>query len=346
MIKRNISIFILIFLVFLMAFREHSWCFSHDKYFSNDSATPSIKKVYLKQNGDGTYNFCVDLADNLGFSPRIYTLPTGAKVILSFKKNVRPPKTPKLQNHKLLNGYFFEKISDCSMMLVVSFKEHVVFLEKSYTNNSMRLKFRIQKRHTVVIDAGHGGNDPGTRCVSGDFEKSVVLVAAIELRNMLVESGRYNVILTRDRDIFLPISRRKEIAGRDADFLISLHTDSNKDKNMRGMSVYTLPTLEFMKNKDAAYAIYSKKGNSDDHYKIFAKSRKFANTLVGYIPITCKLKTNLSRNSELKILTVPYPAILLGLGYVSNKVDNELIHLKEFREKVNRAILYALDESL
>lgn len=335
MIKKSYIKFILFFLIFLPTSAVHS--------FMGSGAMHPIKKVYLRQNEDDTYCFCVDLQDNSGFSPRIHTLPNGAKVIMSFRKAAHPPRTPKVHNHRILNGYFFERIGECSMMLVVSFKECVVFLEKRYTNNSIRLKFRVQKRHTIVIDAGHGGKDPGTQCVTGDFEKNVALVAAIELRNMLLESGRYNVILTRDRDKFLPVYRRKEIAGENADFLISLHTDSNNDKNMRGMSVYTLPTLEFIKHKNIAYI---EDRNSDSYHKTLAQSRNFANILVGYIPTQCKLKSKPSRNVELKILKVPYPAVLVELGYVSNKIDNALIHSKEFREKLNRAILYALDKAL
>lgn len=319
---------------FLLASTVHSiMCFAIDP----------IEKVYLKQNGDDTYYLCINLQDNSRCSSRIHMLPNGARIILSFKRAVHPPKTPKIRNHRILNGYFFERIGECSMMFVVSFKEHVVFLEKRCTNTSICLKFRIQKRHTVVIDAGHGGKDPGTRCITGDSEKNIALVVAIELRDKLVESGRYNVTLTRDRDQFLSISRRMEIAGKNADFLISLHTDSSSDRNMRGMAVYTLPTLEFMKHSSA---ICIENQNPDNYYRTLARSRNFANILVGYIPMVCKLKSKPSRNVELKILKVPYPAVLVELGYVSNKIDNALIHSKEFREKVNRAILCALDKVL
>lgn len=345
MIRKNILIFVLICFVSLFCVVLSSSC-SVYSICPEHSATNPIKKVYLRQQGEDTYSFCVDLEDKSGFSPRIHTLQKGAKIILSFKRSVHTPKNPKIRNHKILNGYFFEKIGDCSMILVVSFNEPVIFLEQYCTDNSIRLKFRIQKRHTVVIDAGHGGKDPGTCCLSGDFEKNVVLVAAIELRNMLVESGRYKVILTRDSDKFLSVSERRKMAENEAEFLISLHTDSNKDENMRGMSVYTLPTLDFVRDKDKACKACVGKLDSNDYYKILAKSRKFANILVGYIPTACKLKSKPSRSGDLKILKVPYPAVLVELGYVSNRVDNELIHSKDFREKINRAILYALDESL
>ncbi len=326
-IKKSCVIFILIciFLPFV--------CATQTKV----SNIQPIKKIYLKKESD-KYYFCVDFENSVHFSPRIHTLPKGAKLILSFKEKVRAPKTPKIKNHKLINGYFFEQIGESSLLMILSLKERVNFVEKRYTNNSIRLGFKLQKKRNIVIDAGHGGKDPGTRCLSGDYEKNIALIAAIELRNKLTASGKYNVILTRDRDQFVPIEKRKELAAN-ADLLISLHTDSNSDKKMRGMSVYTLPTLDFVKNESTI-----PQQESDEYYKNLARSRKFANTLVSYIPTSCKFKNHPRRDVELKILKLLYPAILIVLGCVSNKIDNQLLHSRAFREKTNRAILYALDK--
>ncbi|MDH3911823.1 MAG: N-acetylmuramoyl-L-alanine amidase, partial [Rhodospirillales bacterium] len=64
------------------------------------------------------------------------------------------------------------------------------------------------RRPTVVIDAGHGGVDPGARGVSGAVEKNLVLQYARELRRQLLASGRYRVVMTRDSDVVLPLRRR------------------------------------------------------------------------------------------------------------------------------------------
>ncbi|MBR1734223.1 MAG: N-acetylmuramoyl-L-alanine amidase, partial [Alphaproteobacteria bacterium] len=257
MIKRIILIFILIFIFFNSAYATQT---------ENNGLQP-IKKIYLKKNTDNSYYFCIDFSDDASFVPRIHTFPNGVKLILSFKRNIRAPQTKKMKNHKLINGYFFDKIGDKTLMMVLSLKEKVNFSEKRYTNNSIKLKFNTKKKYNIVIDAGHGGKDPGTVCISGDYEKNITLVAAIELRNELLSSGRYNVILTRDQDQFMPIKDRKTRAFG-SDFLISLHTDNNSDKNIRGMSIYTLPTLDFIKNKEN---IISEEEKKKTYYKILSK---------------------------------------------------------------------------
>ncbi|MDR3180098.1 MAG: N-acetylmuramoyl-L-alanine amidase [Holosporaceae bacterium] len=297
-----------------------------------------IKKIYLKRENNKCF-FCVDFIDDISFTPRIHMLSNGAKILLSFSEAVIAPQTKSI-NHSLIKGYFFEKFGDASLMLVLALKENVVFTEKVYTQNTIKIGFMISKKRVIAIDAGHGGKDPGTRCFNGDFEKNITLVMAIELRECLLKSGKYRVMLTRDNDSFLSIDERKtKIDSAKTDLLISLHTDSNNDKNIRGISIYTLPNLDYLTKLSKKYI-----DNADNYYRILAKSRKFANILAGYIPNMCKISNRPCRNIELKILKVDLPAILLELGCVSNKIDNSLLHSKDFRDKANRAILYALND--
>ncbi|MDR2682227.1 MAG: N-acetylmuramoyl-L-alanine amidase [Holosporaceae bacterium] len=307
-------------------------------YQNNSKLKNPIKKIYLKKEDD-KYFFCVDFIDDISFTPRIHLLPNGAKVLLSFNEDVDAPKTKNI-NHSLIKGYFFEKFGESSLMMVLALKENVVFIEKVYTPNTIKIGFRINKKRIIAIDAGHGGKDPGTQCLNGDFEKNITLVMAIELRETLIKSGKYKVILTRDNDSFLSIDdRKKKIDPTKTDLLISLHTDSNNDKNIRGISIYTLPNLDYLTKLSEKYA-----DNASGYYKILAKSRKFSHILAGYIPNMCKISNRPCRNVELKILKVDLPAILLELGCVTNKTDNSLLHSKDFRDKANRAILYALND--
>jgi N-acetylmuramoyl-L-alanine amidase len=224
-------------------------------------------------------------------------------------------------------------------MFVVALKENVLFVSKKYTQDSIKIGFKIHKKRTIIVDAGHGGKDPGTKGFTGNYEKNITLVTAIELRNALMKSGRYKVILVRDRDVFMsPEERTKKISSLKGDFLISLHTDSNNDKNLRGMSAYTLPNLDCMKN-----ASDSALNDTGAYYKTLSRSRKFSEYLVGYIPNACKIKNRPCRNSELKILKTDMPAVLIELGCLSNKIDNELLHSQDFRIKTINAVQYALD---
>jgi N-acetylmuramoyl-L-alanine amidase len=97
-----------------------------------------------------------------------------------------------------------------------------------------------KEKPLIVIDAGHGGRDPGAQGVHAQ-EKAVTLAAARELKAAIERTGRYRVRLTRDSDVYLIHGRRVQIA-RDAgaDLFISLHADAGTDPALRGASVYTL----------------------------------------------------------------------------------------------------------
>jgi N-acetylmuramoyl-L-alanine amidase len=93
----------------------------------------------------------------------------------------------------------------------------------------------------ILLDPGHGGADPGATGRSGTQEKTVVLAIAREVRRQLEATRRYRVAMTRDGDEFIALRDRLALArAYDADLFISLHADSIRHPDMRGVSVYTL----------------------------------------------------------------------------------------------------------
>jgi N-acetylmuramoyl-L-alanine amidase len=296
-----------------------------------------VRKVYLKKEKD-CYFLCIDFNEKVSFTPRVHTLPQGVKVLLSFDREVITPAAKKI-SHNVIRGCFFERFSPSSLIFIMALKDNATFFSKKYTKNSIKIGFSINKKRTIIIDAGHGGKDPGTKSITGNYEKNITLVTAIELRNALLKSNRYKVLLTRDSDVFTSIEERKEkINAVKADFLISLHTDSNDDRGLRGMSVYTLPKLDQLKNISDVSEV-----DPRVYYETLDNSRKLAESLMKYIPNACRIKNRPCRNSELKILKARMPAILIELGCISNKIDNELLHSQDFRNKTIYAIKYALD---
>ncbi len=226
--------------VFFVAF---AFILSNVAYSKASVQCDAVKKVSLSKEKD-TFYLRIDFQKNVSFTPRIHVLPNGVKVLLSFNKSVKIPKTPRV-SHNFIKGYFFDRFSDSSLMFFAAFQEAVTFTEKKYTKHSIRIGFKIHKKHTIIIDAGHGGKDEGTHGITGDSEKNIALITAVELRNLLIKSGKYHVILTRDKDEYLSLEQRLEkIRNSKAELLISIHTDSNPDKNHRGLSVYTLPSLK------------------------------------------------------------------------------------------------------
>ncbi len=305
---------------------------------ASDLEYDAVQKVYLKKEKDVCY-LCIDFRKGIRFTPRIHTLPNGIKLLLSFNKPVKVPKTGRTTK-SFIKGYFFSKFAPSSLMFLAAFQEPVNFIEKKYTANSVRIGFKVNKKHTIIIDAGHGGKDSGTRGITGDTEKNIALIIALELRNLLVKSGKYHVILTRDKDEFLSLEQRLEkIKASKAELLISIHTDSNPDKNLNGLSVYTLPSLKKITKTHGKK--YSSKSEIEQYYRWLYKSREFAVTVTRFIPKKCLIKNRPCRNGELYLLKSDMPAVLIEVGCISNKRDNDLLHTKLYRDKFEHAIMFA-----
>jgi len=219
------------------------------------------------------------------------------------------------------------------------------------------------QRRIVVIDAGHGGIDSGTVGVNGLQEKDLVLDEAKRLGRVLVRRG-YNVHLTRDTDIFIPLRERVNIArGYSADLFISLHADSNPNQSVTGSSVYTLSE----KGSDKEAEALAKKENQSDviagvdltgqdnsvsHILIdlaqretMNKSSIFAEDAVRQLgKATDVLPRTPHRSGALVVLKAPdVPAVLIELGYLSNVQDCTQMGGDSWRNGVASAIGDAVD---
>ncbi|MDR3156171.1 MAG: N-acetylmuramoyl-L-alanine amidase [Holosporaceae bacterium] len=305
---------------------------------SSDQIQP-LKRTYLRQLNGGQYYLCVDFDEDVKIFPRIHIADSSINVILSFNKSiVAPPSKP--IDHRVVRSIRFEKFGPSSLMMTINLRHQLTVSSKRYTQHALTIGFKIHKKPMIVIDPGHGDRDLGTHSITGSYEKNVTLVMAVELMQILLDSGRYNVSLTRDKDRSISLKERKRtMRVKRGDLLISLHADGGNNAESRGISVHTLPDLKFSEK-------FTKASNIDEakYRKNLRTSRKFAETLVGYIPNVCKLHRQMCGNSNLKILEVDKPAVLIECGNLSNKRDNNLLHLKKFRDRTNKAILYALDE--
>ena len=97
------------------------------------------------------------------------------------------------------------------------------------------------RRRIVVIDAGHGGKDPGATGLRGTKEKDITLLAALELARVLRERGDFDVVLTRNDDTFVPLSdRSKKANDLNADLFVSLHCNSAYNRREKGFEVYSV----------------------------------------------------------------------------------------------------------
>jgi len=223
---------------------------------------------------------------------------------------------------------------------------------------------RKDARPLIVVDAGHGGLDPGTHGESGIPEKDIALSVAKELRKALLETGHYRVQLTRDSDVFIPLSERVNMArAAHGDLFVSLHADSNEHREIRGASVYTLSEgasdreaedLAEKENMSDATAGADLAGENDLVASILKdlvrretidRSERFAETVLETIPAATMVRSSSPhRAARFAVLKAPdVPAALIELGYLSNPKDESEMTTEAWRRRVARAIASAID---
>ncbi len=96
-------------------------------------------------------------------------------------------------------------------------------------------------KRRIIIDAGHGGHDPGAVGRKKLYEKDVVLDIALKLKKVLMEDPMYEVYLTRSKDVFLPLEERTAIANKkNADLFVSIHANASPSRSVKGIETYLL----------------------------------------------------------------------------------------------------------
>ena len=219
-------------------------------------------------------------------------------------------------------------------------------------------------RPLVMVDAGHGGTDPGAIASSGVFEKDIVFGFASSLVEKLKGSGRFRVQMTRDRDVFVPLGERVKIAREArADLFISIHADSiSAAPQVRGATIYTgsekatdaeSAKLAERENKaDAAAGTDAAQGPgdvSDILQELTLRETRgfssgFAGRLRGELSPVMEMSGKAQREAGFVVLRSPdVPSVLVELGYLSSKRDLEMLQSEEWRAKVTGAMARAVE---
>lgn len=217
----------------------------------------------------------------------------------------------------------------------------------------------------VVVDPGHGGDDPGAIGASGTREKALTLTAARELKRLLEARGPYRVVLTRDDDRYLKLARRVALARRaGADLFISIHADSAADPAVRGAGVYTLS--ETASDKEAeALARQENKADLIDGIDLvniaydplttdilidlaqrgtMNASSEFASLLTRQLADVASLRGNAHRFAGFRVLKAPdVPSVLLEMGFLSNATEERRMLDADFRRRLMQAVVAAID---
>lgn len=221
-----------------------------------------------------------------------------------------------------------------------------------------------KKKYTVVVDAGHGGDDPGALGDNGVREKNITLAVARELREQLLQTGRYNVVLTRDRDVYIKLHERVAISReKGGDVFVSIHADKAGRDAVRGASIYTLSDtasdaetarLADQENNAGKIAGVDLSGESHDVANILldlAMREKMneSNLLAGIMQDALekeniRLLPNSHRSAGFAVLKAPdVPSILIETGFLSNREEAKLLSSGPFQAKIARAVAEGID---
>lgn len=222
---------------------------------------------------------------------------------------------------------------------------------------------RDPSRPLIVIDAGHGGHDPGaTEGAGGPVEKDVTLALARALRDRLARDGRLRVALTRDGDSYLALQERYDLARRlGADLFISLHADAADNDGAQGASVYTLS--ETASDREAA-RLAARENRADivngidvgaensavtsilidlSQREAMTRSVEFADLLHREAGRVIPFRQPYHRFASLVVLKAPdIPSVLFEAGYLTSAQDAARLASPQARQAVAEGVASAV----
>lgn len=237
----------------------------------------------------------------------------------------------------------------------------LVFTNGSIANGSVKKNLSAVKEQwrfdTIVVDAGHGGKDPGAIGAGKTKEKTITLDIALQVGRIL-ESKGFKVVLTRDKDVFIPLHQRGKIANQaKGKLFVSIHCNASKDRRAGGFETYFLSPARSNKALDVALlenaAVEFEDDQSfyqdlnDENYILLAMTQshniRLSESLCALTQDKLSEKTSLkNRGVDQAGFYVLYganmPAILVEVAFISNRAEEKLLKTKKFRSSLAEAI--------
>jgi N-acetylmuramoyl-L-alanine amidase len=210
----------------------------------------------------------------------------------------------------------------------------------------------------VVIDAGHGGHDPGAQA-NGVKEAELVLDVAQRLAKLLQKQTAIEVVMTRDSDIFIPLEQRTAIANREgADLFLSIHANAARNTQARGIETYF---LNFASNPEAeAVAARENSASGGKMHSLpeivraialnnkIDESRDFADTVQRAMIQKLSARNKQTRNLGVKqapfvvLIGAMMPSVLAEISFVTNKQEAQLLKTGAYRQQIAEALFDAI----
>ncbi|MFA7362117.1 MAG: N-acetylmuramoyl-L-alanine amidase [Candidatus Kapaibacterium sp.] len=220
-----------------------------------------------------------------------------------------------------------------------------------------------KKIFTVILDAGHGGKDPGTTGTTGVYERNIVLPITQKIRDYLSkEYTDIKVVMTRDSDDFIELKTRGSIANTEGgNLFVSIHCNAkkNEENDKSGFEIYVLDLARVDEAKDITYdenVFIAKAEKPDSAYieqrKILASiylqtylrySNRFANIIETEMIKGCKLPSRgVFQAGFWVLLSASMPSVLVECGYLSNKSDEEYLKSEKGQTEIAKSVFKAI----
>lgn len=281
-----------------------------------------------------------------------------------------------LLTFKMLGAYKVIPISDPERLVIDVFVTETAF-KKENDKKGIELEDQINSPapkitpapspsfdiRTIVIDPGHGGKDPGAIGSRGLTEKEVVLDVSLRLRTLIQKILKKQVIMTRDRDIFIPLDERTLLANsKKADLFISVHANASQKRHTQGVEIYLLGRAT---DAGALATAARENGASQkealDFQEIILNDLQRDFVLNESLELAHFTQTSFIENllpkyptADLGVKRAPFyvlahtrmPAILAEISFISNPVEERRLQSGAYRQQVAETLLRGVEQYL
>jgi N-acetylmuramoyl-L-alanine amidase len=248
-----------------------------------------------------------------------------------------------------------------AVVVSYKFKQDIIDVLFKASAPSPEARLPLRSIRKIVIDAGHGGSDPGAIGKLGLREKDVTLDIAKRLNSLFKAEG-IQVVMTRSTDKFVPLSTRVDIANNSgADLFISVHANANRVSGLNGFEVYYVST-KANDSQRAELAAKEARLNLDDSYfasnsttlkailwdMLYTYDRAESIDLARYIcrdidqDVNCRI-LGIKEANFYVLKGVRVPAVLLEVGFVSNYKEERMLKNDYYRQQIAQAIAQGIE---
>ncbi len=213
----------------------------------------------------------------------------------------------------------------------------------------------------IVIDPGHGGHDLGTVGPGGLLEKNLALSLAFKLKEMLEQNLGAEVILTRDKDIFVSLEKRTEIANQNqADLFISIHANSSRSRSISGVETYYLDFAQTDSDREVAARENAGAGKSVRDLENIVKqitqadksaeSKELASIIQKRLYGTARTLFSSTRDRGVRrapfivLVGANMPSILTEVAFISNPKDEKILNKEKNRDHLADALFSGIED--